>query len=370
MTLTILNSFILFMSLLFVGFHLLTFKGQKAHLYFAIFCLSSAIMTLKYLSADYIAPYHYIIGMGASAICNGYWLLSRVFFRRRNPIEKQHIIVAVAIALLVVMNQGFHLMKGLGYIDPDYDGFLIYIVVELTILLSSCILVLTVWEGCRGFAQDTNEGKAQRIFFILTFGVALVGNKIARGLLPEGAQDIDIILAIILLFVMTNTFILMIWKYTNRFDFITAHPLLMKQAANDSAAKTASNIESATENPGSLAHQIKSLLIEQSLFLHENLKVADIARELNISEYLISQTIRDDLAARNFNQYVNQLRIDHSCRLLSDPEKRKMSILSISLESGFASIGPFTRAFKAQTGLTPSAYRKSLAEPPSNRKEA
>jgi AraC-like DNA-binding protein len=31
----------------------------------------------------------------------------------------------------------------------------------------------------------------------------------------------------------------------------------------------------------------------------------------------------------------------------------------VGLESGFASVGPFTRAFKAHTGFTPNQYRQN-----------
>jgi AraC-like DNA-binding protein len=35
-------------------------------------------------------------------------------------------------------------------------------------------------------------------------------------------------------------------------------------------------------------------------------------------------------------------------------------VLVIGLESGFASVGPFTRAFKQFTGLTPNQYRQQF----------
>ena len=42
-------------------------------------------------------------------------------------------------------------------------------------------------------------------------------------------------------------------------------------------------------------------------------------------------------------------------------------ILTIAMDSGFQSIGPFNRAFKAATGQTPTEYRRSaVAQAPSN----
>ena len=48
---------------------------------------------------------------------------------------------------------------------------------------------------------------------------------------------------------------------------------------------------------------------------------------------------------------------------LADPSKRELPVLTIALTAGFQSIGPFNRAFKVATGLTPSEFRRQkLAE--------
>jgi AraC-like DNA-binding protein len=33
-------------------------------------------------------------------------------------------------------------------------------------------------------------------------------------------------------------------------------------------------------------------------------------------------------------------------------------VLTIALDAGFSSLGPFNRAFKAETGMTPSEFRR------------
>ena len=43
---------------------------------------------------------------------------------------------------------------------------------------------------------------------------------------------------------------------------------------------------------------------------------------------------------------------------LRDPAKRDLPILTLALEAGFQSIGPFNRAFKTATGLTPTEFRQ------------
>ena len=44
---------------------------------------------------------------------------------------------------------------------------------------------------------------------------------------------------------------------------------------------------------------------------------------------------------------------------LADPGQNEVPILTIALDTGFQSIGPFNRAFKAETGMTPSEFRLS-----------
>src|SRR5690606_34791394 len=101
---------------------------------------------------------------------------------------------------------------------------------------------------------------------------------------------------------------------------------------------------------------IEAALMEHKVFLQPNLKLADFAQQLNVPEYKISRVFRH-LHARNFNQYINKLRIQYAAELLADPNHQRWPVLTIGLESGFASVGPFTRAFKAEHGCTPKEYR-------------
>ena len=39
----------------------------------------------------------------------------------------------------------------------------------------------------------------------------------------------------------------------------------------------------------------------------------------------------------------------------------EVPVLTIAMDAGFQSLNPFNRAFKAETGLTPTEYRRSRA---------
>ena len=59
---------------------------------------------------------------------------------------------------------------------------------------------------------------------------------------------------------------------------------------------------------------------------------------------------------------MNGYRLAEAEAALSDPAQAAVSILTIALDAGFGSIGPFNRAFKAETGVTPSEYRRLALE--------
>ena len=60
-----------------------------------------------------------------------------------------------------------------------------------------------------------------------------------------------------------------------------------------------------------------------------------------------------------FAAYLNGHRIAEARTALADPSQGEVPILTIALDAGFGSLGPFNRAFKADTGVTPSEYRRA-----------
>jgi AraC-like DNA-binding protein len=50
------------------------------------------------------------------------------------------------------------------------------------------------------------------------------------------------------------------------------------------------------------------------------------------------------------------MRIKHARTLLKDPENAQWLILEVGLESGFASVETFSRAFKSICDMTPNQY--------------
>jgi len=60
------------------------------------------------------------------------------------------------------------------------------------------------------------------------------------------------------------------------------------------------------------------------------------------------------LTGKTFTQFVNEFRIAHACKLLSETPN---TIAHISYECGYNNFSHFNKHFKLYTGKNPSAYR-------------
>lgn len=359
---------------------LLVRKKQLVHLLFAAFCGSLCLMALKRLGGAELGFYQYLLGMGVCMTCNGYWLLSRAIFRKQDAIHWQHVLVAGTIALLIMASQGLSLLQQLWPADQPFYASSRIIFNELLNLLSSAVLMLTAWEACRGYTQTQGAERWQRRLFLATFGSAVVVCAvIAKIWLPAqgAALQMEVLSAGAALTILFMTQ----WLIQQR--FAASIPDCANAAAPETLSLTPSSAipqelqaqaalsivpnndttEVLNQADLMLMAQLQPLLFQQKLYLQANLRLTDVAQQLQVPEYRVSRLLRSQFHASNFNQFINTLRIEHAKSLLMDPAKQHWPVLVIGLESGFASVGPFSRAFKAQTGDTPHEYRLKQRAP-------
>jgi len=94
-------------------------------------------------------------------------------------------------------------------------------------------------------------------------------------------------------------------------------------------------------------------------FLSENFRQQDLSDHLRIPKNRLSQVIYH-LFAKNFNQLINEKRIEIAIQNLQNEAWRNYTIEAIAQEVGFKSRTTFNKAFQEQTGLTPSQFRKQI----------
>jgi AraC-like DNA-binding protein len=107
-----------------------------------------------------------------------------------------------------------------------------------------------------------------------------------------------------------------------------------------------------------LLRRLDHLMSVERIYRQEGLTIAVLAARLDLPEHRLRQVINEGLGHRNFNAFLNRYRIDEAKAALSDPGQREVPVLTIAMDAGFQSIGPFNRAFKADTGITPTEFRR------------
>lgn len=96
--------------------------------------------------------------------------------------------------------------------------------------------------------------------------------------------------------------------------------------------------------------------------LEQGLTIARMAEEAGMPEHRLRRLINQHLGYRNFSDYLNHHRIAAAQERLASVEDRNLPVLTIAMDLGYGSLGPFNRAFKERTGQTPTEFRRqSLA---------
>jgi len=105
--------------------------------------------------------------------------------------------------------------------------------------------------------------------------------------------------------------------------------------------------------------RLEAAMDRDEVWRGEDLSITALAALVGAPEHRLRRLINGVLGHRNFADYVNGRRIEAARIALADPELALKSISTIAYDLGFGSLGPFNRAFRAATGLTPSAWRSS-----------
>ncbi|WP_187436664.1 AraC family transcriptional regulator [Bradyrhizobium rifense] len=113
-----------------------------------------------------------------------------------------------------------------------------------------------------------------------------------------------------------------------------------------------------------LLRRLDHLMTVERTYRQEGLAIGALAARLDVPEHRLRQAINEGLGYRNFNAFLNRYRIEDARLVLSDVTQREVPVLTIAMDAGFQSIGPFNRAFKAETGVTPTEFRREALSRP------
>ena len=103
---------------------------------------------------------------------------------------------------------------------------------------------------------------------------------------------------------------------------------------------------------------LKNLMEQEKPYLNPELNLADLADMAKMNRAQLSETINAGFG-KNFNDFVNQYRVNAFKKMLAENHQDRLSLLGIALECGFNSKATFNRVFKKLTNLSPTDYLKT-----------
>lgn len=92
------------------------------------------------------------------------------------------------------------------------------------------------------------------------------------------------------------------------------------------------------------------------LHFTELIQLEDIANLVNMTVPSFCRYFKR-VTGKTFTEFVNEFRIVHACKLLSE---ERHTIAEVCFESGFNNFSHFNRLFKQKTGQSPNNYRKAV----------
>ena len=271
-----------------------------------------------------------VVGVGA---CGWAWLVARALF---DPVERDARWAPV-VALVVAISGGLsELLPAVGMVGR--------VAGNIYALSGSAALLLTFVEPFQRYGRDLPAGEKRfRFAFVAVYAVLVAASVLGLRAASDAAQD-DLVKGVCAVVGLAAALVA-VW-------FRQAHPLATRPARR-----------APTEDDARLAERLRRLLADEAIDLRPELKIADVAARLGEPEYRVSQGIGAALGFPNFNRWINHQRITRAKALLANPDERR-SILEIAFACGFASLGPFNRAFRDEVGTTPRAYRTAMRDQP------
>ncbi|MGQ8337077.1 helix-turn-helix domain-containing protein [Sunxiuqinia sp. A32] len=225
-------------------------------------------------------------------------------------------------------------------------------------LLTVLVFVLAIFETMRYQNIVKNEYSDLTLLainwlwlFILIFAPVIVlwGVELIR-ILTGGVGQSDIVV-VLWGFVAICIYLVSFKAFT--------HQDLFHSSRTTKENKPVKNIQHNTikEEPKiSVCRTIKNSMDEGKYYLNQELSIHDFAKEINVSARTISTCINKNFGF-NFNEWVNNYRVEEALEILKKDSNNQLSIEGIGSESGFKSRSAMYIAFKKKTGKTPGNFR-------------
>ena len=211
-----------------------------------------------------------------------------------------------------------------------------------------------VWTALHHLSDDlVKPRRAFRIAFSVVIGVVAI--TIAIGESIQAIRGLpEIVTLIHAAEIAALSFFFAFWMMTADRELFAPNP-----SPETAGATLAQRLSSPVPPADMAAFEKLNALMDKGVYREEGLTVAALAAKVGVPEHQLRRLINRELGFRNFSAYLNARRMEDAKAKLADPAHAKDQIIQIALDLGYGSVAPFNRAFKAETGATPTEYRRS-----------
>ncbi len=277
-----------------------------------------------------------------------FWLFARALFDDAFKMRWWHALTWVAVTAFSFVN--------CLWIAPRASVRVSIVAVNLLVL---GFVALAVIQSVSNWSADLVEGR-RRVRVFIVAAVALYGGLNALLQIAVSGAEAAVIAyainAVLLAGVAAAVFLAMI-----RVAVDDLFPASVELAPPATAAVASTMVPETNAADQKLVDALLRLMADERIYRHENLTIGTLATKLGVPEYRLRRLINQRLGYRNFNTFLNNHRIEEAKAALADPTQVEVPVITIAMDAGFQSLGPFNRAFKATTGVTPSEYRRLRA---------
>jgi AraC-like DNA-binding protein len=316
----------------------------------ALFALGVAAHALQSAPAFATMPAWWRAPLAALSAGNAavFWFFSRALFDDAFHVRPWHAAVWAALALAALVH-----CIGFGASNPPAAspwGVLITLA-TLVFAVAAVAQTLSSWRG------DLVERRRRLRVFIVGAGAAYTAVHIATRLMHEASAAVidtaTLLAGIADALALAVIAVIVVWHLIGA----TAAELLAPEAPPPPAIRASP--PAAVDAPDApLIEALQRLMTVERAYRQDGLTIGTLAAQLGVPEYRLRRAINQGLGHRNFNAFLNGYRIDEAKAALTDSARSPVPVLTIAMDVGFQSLGPFNRAFKTATGLTPTEFRR------------
>ena len=269
-----------------------------------------------------------------------FWICARLLFSDRATLRTSDMICLGAMGIAGVLYQS-QLPAG----SSETAVRMLGVAFAASSLAFACLAPLTVYFGMAG---DLDLRRRQlRQWFVPVVSLYLAAVVITQVVvLFQGRSTPDVL-------VLLNLAVIDVVAAVVLSSFVQLRIVNWIAAVDAPPAIALSRLEQ------SVLDRLTQRFVAERLYARESLTIVELADLLGTQEHVLRRVINHGLGFRNFNDFLHTHRLKEAAGRLGDPQLSRIPVLTIALEVGYGSIGPFNRAFKERFGVTPTEYRRA-----------